>query len=123
MAMQITSALTFVWAADHKVTYTISLCFYFMTYGGQLGLYPLVCEALYSKKGALVYACSFSGFSISALIAAFTYKPLIERMGASNLYYLLACLPPLSAYFIWNTNKRLEHIRRQAAQFESGINA
>ena len=123
MVMQIISALTFVWAADHKVTYTISLCFYFMTYGGQLGLYPLVCEALYSKKGALVYTCSFSGFCFSALIVAFTYKPLIERMDESNVYYFLACLPPLSAYFIWNTNKRLEYIRRKAVYFGSGINA
>lgn len=112
MAMQMLSALTFVWAADHRVTYTISLCFYFMTYGGQLGLYPLVCEALYSKKGALVYSCTFSGFSISALMVAFTYKSILEKLGEEYMYFMLGCLPPFSGYFLWQTNKKLLSVKK-----------
>ena len=40
--IQVTSALTFIWAADKKETYLPSLSYFFLTYGGQLGLYPLV---------------------------------------------------------------------------------
>lgn len=107
MIMQIISALTFIYAADDKVTYGVSLCFYFVTYGGQLGLYPLVCEALFPKKGAIVYSCAFSGFCFGALIVGLTYKKLLDSVGETSLFYGLACVPLLAAYSIHVVHNKL----------------
>ncbi len=107
MAMQVISALTFIFAADNRITYGVSLCFYFITYGGQLGLYPLVCEALFPKKGAIVYSCAFSGFCFGAFIVGLTYKKLLDTIGETTLFYGLACVPPLAAYSIHVVHAKL----------------
>lgn len=106
--IEVTSALIFIPAANNKATFTASLSYYFLTYGGQLGLYPLVCENLYPKKGALVYTITFSGFCLGALFIAFIYKPLMKDPGEGRLFLILSIVPLLPLYSIFVTDRNLK---------------
>lgn len=108
MFIQVTSAVTFIALADNRATYTASLCYYFLTYGGQLGLYPLVSDRMFKKKGALFYTIVISGFSFGALFVGPLYKFLVKEIPESTLYPLLALIPPLSTYSIIQTQKYLD---------------
>ncbi len=111
MLLQVGCSLWYIYSADDRVAFTVCLSIAFSTYGSQLGLYPLVTDALYDKKGAMVYMMAFSGYCIGALIPGLTFKPLLGWLGEQNLFYCIAAIPPLTTYSLTVLHKKLVEVK------------
>ena len=68
LAIQATSAFTFDYFCNWSLSFTISLCVFYFSFGGVLGLYPLVSDILFKDKGAFTYSLLWSGFTLSNFI-------------------------------------------------------
>lgn len=108
MFIQITSAFTFLPLSNQNWTFAISLCYFFICYGAQLGLYPLVMHSLYKGKGALAYSLVFSGFTASCLLVSFLHHSLTKLLGLGNVMVILGIVSVLPYYYICQIEKRLE---------------
>ena len=85
----VTSAFTFLFLASNKVTYGLSLCYFYICYGGQLGIYPLLASSVFRAKGALAYSLLFSGFTFSCLLVSFLHSWLTKLVGLNTVMITL----------------------------------
>ena len=65
--------IVFIPFCSYKVTYTIGVLLFVITYGGQLGSFPLICDEIYGNTGALTYTFLFYGFNISSILSMTMY--------------------------------------------------
>lgn len=111
MIIEITSSLVFYPAAENNWSFLISICWFYNTYGAQLGLYPLVTDTLFKSKGAFTYSILFSAFSFSSVIILFNVKQAQKIVGGyDNLMYVLCVVAVLPAYNIWILNKKIKEV-------------
>jgi len=68
LAITVLNAITFVWFSHYKWTYLLATCMFIMTYGGQLGTFPLVSDKLFKNKGALAYSMLLVGYDLSNVV-------------------------------------------------------
>ena len=113
MLLQIGCSIWFVFAADDRLAFTVCLSVSFFTYGSQLGLYPLVADWLYEKRGAMVYMMAFSGYCIGALIPGLTFKWLLSAAGEQTLFFCIAGVPPLTTYSLVVLHRRLVEVKSE----------
>ena len=107
----VTSSLSFIPLSYNKTTYSASLFYFFLCYGGQLGLYPLISHSLFKQKSALAYSVLFGGFTCSCLTVSFIHKSLTSVIGMYPVMILLG-VASLSAFpFIIHIHKRIEEDR------------
>ena len=118
MLLQIGCSIWFIFSTEDRLAFTVCLSISFFTYGSQLGLYPLVADALYEKKGAMVYMMAFSGYCIGALIPGLAFKPLLSWLGEQTLFYCIAAVPPVTTYSLIVLHKTLA-----AAKLEKDMRA
>jgi hypothetical protein len=90
--IEITSSLTFMWMAEHKATFGISLCYFFICYGGQLGIYPLVSQVLFRGKSALAYSLLFSSFAVSCIAISLIHRFATPAFGVENMMFVLCAV-------------------------------
>ena len=112
MITQILCSVCFIKFADNKIGFTICLSLSLSTYGAQLGAYPLLCQWLYEKKGALVYMMAFWGFCIGAVFVSLSIKRLLHDVGETNLFYSIAFIPLLSTYSILVLHRKLDEVTK-----------
>ena len=80
-AITCVNALTFVWFSNYHWTYLIAVCMFIITYGGQLGSFPLISDKLFKEKGALAYSMLQIGFELSNIIGLMIYSTQIDYTG------------------------------------------
>ena len=78
LALEVVTALGFLLFARHPASYLVATCAFEVTYGGQLGMYPLLSDRLFKKKGAMYYAYLFSSFTVSLIVSLNAYSFLKE---------------------------------------------
>lgn len=103
--------ICFVPFSQFKATFFIVVAVFCMVYGGQLGSYPLVSDALFKEKGAVAYAFLLWGFNVSNIVVLFIYGALIDHIGWFWLLVLisvLACIPQ-----IWVNDINHEVVKRK----------
>lgn len=116
MLMEITTAILFIPCATTKPTFLAVVCYFFNTYGGQLGLYPLVSDVLFKDKGAMSYSIIYISFILSDQVVLFAKNNFTDTFGGMrNFLYALGFISCIGAYSIWRIdakirNKQLEKI-------------
>lgn len=111
MFIEVTSSLIFYPAAKSDWSFMVSICWFYNTYGAQLGLYPLVTDTLFKSKGAFSYSILFSAFSLSSVVILFSME-IVQKWvsGYNNLMYVLCVVAVLPIYNIWILNKRIKEV-------------
>lgn len=111
MFIEVTSSLIFYPAAKKDWSFMISICWFYNTYGAQLGLYPLVTDTLFKSKGAFSYSILFSAFSFSSVIILFSMEFIQKWVGGyENLMYVLSVVAILPIYNIWILDKKIKEV-------------
>jgi hypothetical protein len=113
MFVEITSCLILVPSVGNKWAYMGSLSWFFITYGGQLGLYPLVADTLFHSKGAFSYTLLFSAFTLSSVIILFSEEFIKEKIGIENLLYGLAVANLIPIYSIIKIDRRIKKVNSE----------
>jgi len=114
MFVEITSCLILIPSTKNKWFYLGSLCWFFITYGGQLGLYPLVSDTLFKSKGAFSYAFLFSAFCLSNIVILLLQNFIKEKIGIENLLYGLAVINLLPTFNILKLNKKIKEMNSKS---------
>lgn len=112
--VQITSSLTLEYSAESKWGYLVWLCWFFITYGAQLGLYPLVADTLFHGKGAFSYTILFSAFTLSSVVILNVNDYLGQKLG-NNLLYIIAAANLLPIFSMIVIQKRIRAVSKQNA--------
>lgn len=63
-----------------------------LTYGGQLGSFPLVSDKLYGDRGALAYSILMIGFDLSNVLGLVIYSCFIDHIGWGGVLLIFAVL-------------------------------
>lgn len=104
LVVQVTSAMTFVFAAKSQITFIIALSGLLFNFGSLLGLYPLVSETLFNSMGAFSYSILFSSFCMSNLFILNVGEKIKDLLGNwENTMYVLggiALLPIINIVFL-----------------------
>jgi MFS family permease len=88
----IINACTFVWFSHYHWTYLIAVLMFVLTYGGQLGSFPLVSDKLYGDRGALAYSILMVGFDLSNVLGLVIYSCSIDYIGWGGVLLIFAGL-------------------------------
>lgn len=115
MFVEISSCLILIPSTKNETFYLISLCWFFITYGGQLGLYPLVSDTLFKSKGAFSYSFLFSAFTLSNILILLLQNFIKEKIGIENLLYGLAVINLLPTFSILKLNKKIKELSQKTA--------
>ena len=101
IGLEIVTSLGFIIFAHYYSTYMLGVCAFEVTYGGQLGMYPLVCDRIFGKKGAMYYAYLFSAFTIALLVSlnAYSFLSGLFNQFAPFLFVAIASAISLPAVF------------------------
>jgi hypothetical protein len=87
-----------------------------MTFGGQLGLYPLVSDTLFRSKGAFSYSILFSAFTISDILILGVMKHVTSHYlkGDQNVFMrVLSVIAILPLAWIWIINRKIKGISKK----------
>lgn len=87
--------------ADNRATFFIFTCLFEVTYGGQLGIYPLITDKLFGDKGAITYSYLFSGFTISLLTSLSLYSWLVPKIGLRAHFMIIGGLTAINLAFVF----------------------
>lgn len=110
--VQITSSLTLQFSADNKWGYMLWLSWFFITYGAQLGLYPLVSDTLFHGKGAFSYTILFSAFTLSSVVIL-NVKDYLGKALGNKLLYLIAVINLIPIYSMYVIQRRIKSIMEE----------
>ena len=110
--LEVVTASLYLWAANNKFTYFIATCAFEITYGGQLGMYPLLSDTLFKKKGAMYYAYLFSSFTLSLLISLNGYTYLTTTFGQGFAFGAVAVVTLTALPFILRIGRLDEECRK-----------
>lgn len=116
--VQITSSLTLQYSAENKWGYLVWLSWFFITYGAQLGLYPLVSDTLFHGRGAFSYTILFSAFTLSNVVILNINDYLGKTLG-NKLLYILAGINLLPIYSMFLVQKRIREINKENTNKEN----
>ena len=118
MLIEVMSSLLFLPAAGYDWSFIVCLCFFYNSYGGILGLYPLVSDILFEGIGAFTYSILFSSVAISNLVILFIQDWLIKELGGyDNLMLVLLAVSCVPLYNVWILHKRIK--RRSLSNLKS----
>lgn len=104
--LETVSALLFIPSGVNKLSYCGTVTSLYMTFGGSLGLYPLVSDTLFRSKGAFSYSILFSSFTISDIFILENMKRITDYFfeGSQEKFMrflaILALVPLLWVYFV-----------------------
>jgi len=116
VVIQVIISLTYLRTSHNKLTYLISTCAFELTYGGQAGLYPLLCDHLFKKKGGTYYAFLFSSFTVSVIISLNGYTFLNRWYGQWVPFIAVAIIALCSLPFIFRVGKVDKDCRESGSQ-------
>lgn len=114
MFVELSSSLLLIPSAKNKFTYMANFSWFMNTYGGQLGIYPLVADTLFKARGALGNACVSFAFSFSNLVILYFEKSLTEKFGNQNILYGLAVINLLPTFNILKLNKKIKEMNSKS---------
>lgn len=100
MVMILITSLVYLKSAENKFFYLVATCLFEITYGAQLGLYPLISDKLFGDKGAISYAYLFSGFTFSNIISLSLYTWLTPVIGLQAHFILIGLISAVNLVFI-----------------------
>ena len=90
-----------------------SLCWFYITYGAQLGLYPMVSDTLFRSKGAFSYSVLFSAFTLSSVIILMSKEFIKNEIGIENLLRGLALVNLIPLYSMFKIDKRIRQVNKE----------
>lgn len=79
--IELTTTLGFIWYVRNKVSYVFAVCGFEASYGSLLGIYPLLSDRLFKKKGAIFYSYLISNMAIGSILSLNIYTFLKEKAG------------------------------------------
>ena len=92
LTIEVIIALLYVPLAGNKLTYFINTVLFEITYGGQLGMYPLLSDMMFKKKGAICYAYLYSSFTISLIVVLNLYSYLKQWISLYAPFFVVAII-------------------------------
>lgn len=97
---EIATAVLYIPFASNGATYLLATAAFEITYGGQLGMYPLVSDQLFKKKGAMYYAYLYSSFTFSLIIGLNGYSFITNHFGQYTAFLVVAAITLIALPFI-----------------------
>lgn len=92
LVISIVTSLLYLPCATNPVTYMIATIFFEVTYGGQLGMYPLVSDRIFKEKGAATYSYLYSSFTFSLIFSLNMYTYTKSWFGEYAPFLIVAVL-------------------------------
>jgi hypothetical protein len=102
------NACTFVWFSHYHWTYLIAVMMFVVTYGGQLGSFPLVSDKLWGDRGALAYAILLIGFDMSSVLGLLIYSCSIDYIGWGGVLLIFAGLSLVPMLWVDEIDREIE---------------
>src|SRR3990167_8008944 len=100
LGISIVTSLLYLPSANNSFTYLIATIFFEVTYGGQLGLYPLVSDRLFKEKGAATYSYLYNSFTFSLIFSLNMYTYTKSWFGEYTPFVIVAILASASYPFV-----------------------
>ena len=109
------SSLSFLQLANSHFYFGVGLCLFYASFGGLIGLFPLITHALFKSNGALAYTMVFSASGVSCLFVSLLQNPLTELVGQAAVLPILGTFV-LATFPLWGQiNAKLLHLAEQAS--------
>jgi Major Facilitator Superfamily len=100
LGISIVTSLLYLPCANNSFTYLIATILFEITYGGQLGLYPLVSDRLFKDKGAATYSYLYNSFTFSLIFSLNMYTYTKTWFGEFAPFLIVAILASCAYPFV-----------------------
>ena len=111
LTLEVITAFSYLYCAHFKSLYFVATTAFEITYGGQLGMYPLVSDQLFKKKGAMYYSYLYSSFTISLIVSLNTYSYLSKWFSLYTPFVVIAIASLCALPFVLKVGFREKDIR------------
>ena len=106
LVTEVATAVLYIPFAANKATYLLGTVAFEVTYGGQLGMYPLVSDQLFGKKGAMYYSYLYSSFTLSLILSLNGYSFILGVVSQYGAFLIVAGVTAIALPFVL----RIAHI-------------
>ena len=98
--LEVLASQTFLIFANFRYSYILGTAMFEMTYGGQLGITPLICDKLFKDKGAITYSYILSAFTFSLIVSLSFYTEFVDEIGQTWLFLVVGVVSALNYFLV-----------------------